>query len=76
MVLLDIRMPGMDGIAVLKKIRDLHPEMPVIMVTAEMDDATGRAAVESGATDYLTKPISLGQLNTHLTVHLFLESDE
>lgn len=76
MVLLDVRMPGMDGIEVLKKIKDLHPEMPVIMVTAVMDDATGKAAVESGATDYLTKPLSLEQLNTHLTVHLLLESDE
>ncbi|MDP6054280.1 MAG: response regulator [Candidatus Latescibacteria bacterium] len=76
LVLLDIWMPGMNGIEVLKKIKDLHPEMPVIMVTAEMDEEIGRSAVESGAADYLTKPITLGQLNTYLTVHLIMESDE
>ena len=76
MVLLDIRMPGMDGLEALKKIKEHDPDLSVIMVTAEDDDKIGRKAMESGALDYITKPFSFEQLETHLSVHLLLLSDQ
>ena len=75
MVLLDIRMPGMDGLELLKKIKEHSPDLSVIMVTAEDDDRVGRRAMENGALDYITKPFSFEQLETHLSVHLLLLSD-
>ena len=55
-VILDVKMPGMDGIATLKEIKKLFPMIEVIMLTGH---ATAESAVEglkSGATDYLMKP--------------------
>lgn len=76
LVLLDIRMPGMDGIEVLKAIKQRAPEVSVIMVTATNDDEIGLQTMALGASDYLMKPFSFAQLETHLTVHLLLHSDE
>ena len=63
-VLLDIKMPGIDGIEVLKRIKTFHPETKVIMVTAietrdKIDEAT-----RLGADNYITKPLSLEYLET------------
>lgn len=59
LVLLDIRMPGMDGNEVLEKIREkyLPTDLPVIMVTAETDSITELKSLGLGANDYVTKPI-------------------
>ena len=60
-VLLDIRMPGMDGLEVLRHIRKTHSalNLPVIMVTAENQTETTVEALQSGANDYLVKPIDV-----------------
>ena len=58
-VLLDINLPGMDGLAVLRHLRGLDPEVGVIMVSGIDDEATRQAALALGATDYLTKPMHL-----------------
>jgi class 3 adenylate cyclase len=60
-VLLDIMMPGMDGIEVLTRIRERHPlsELPIIMVTAKDSNEDLVGALQRGANDYLTKPINL-----------------
>ena len=61
-VILDVKMPGMDGIAVLKAIKAQHPLVEVIMLTGH---ATAESAVEglkSGATDYLVKPMDIDEL--------------
>lgn len=73
LVLLDINMPGMSGLETLKKLKDLNPNLLVIMVTGLDDEEVARVATEAGACDYITKPISLAQLETHLAVHLFME---
>jgi DNA-binding response OmpR family regulator len=67
-VLLDIIMPGMDGIEVLKEITKVDPTIGVIMVTGIRDDELGRRALELGAYDYLTKPIDFDYLQTVLKV--------
>ena len=56
MMLLDIKMPGMDGVEVLKKAMDLFPEMAVVMMTAYATVETAVEAMKTGAMDYLMKP--------------------
>lgn len=61
LVLLDIRMPEMDGIEVLKRLRKTHSalNLPIIMVTAEAVAEVTVEALQAGANDYLVKPINL-----------------
>src|SRR5512143_3282526 len=56
LVLLDIRMPGMDGITVLERMKALDDQIEVILVTAVMEVRSAVAAMKLGAFDYLTKP--------------------
>jgi DNA-binding NtrC family response regulator len=59
LILLDIKMPGMDGIEVLKKIKKMRKEIAVIMFTAFGTLETAREAMKLGAYDYVTKPVDL-----------------
>lgn len=61
-VLLDIQMPGMDGLQTLKKIKELHPKVKVIMVTAVETQEKIEEAMRLGADNYITKPLSLEYL--------------
>jgi DNA-binding NtrC family response regulator len=61
-VLLDIMMPGADGLAVLKQIRSIHPECQVIMLTGLNTARTAFAAKGTGAFDYVTKPFDVEEL--------------
>jgi DNA-binding NtrC family response regulator len=66
-VLLDVRMPGLDGLAVLKRIRAIDPSIPVIMVTgASYGETSG--ALKSGAFAYIAKPFELRYID-HLVKH-------
>ncbi|MBC8551129.1 MAG: response regulator [Candidatus Brocadiales bacterium] len=65
-ILLDIKMAGMDGIEVLRNIREFDKDVGVIMVTALNDEATGIAATRLGANDYITKPVDLEHLETSI----------
>ena len=69
-VLLDIRMPGMDGIETLKKIREIDKNIGIIMVTAVKENEVGRKCMELGAYDYIIKPFSIDYLETVLMVKL------
>lgn len=60
-LVLDVRLPGMDGLTALARIRRLAPDLPVVVVTAFGDLPTAVRAVEGGAFDYLTKPFDLQQ---------------
>ena len=66
----DINMPGMTGLEMLPKVKALHPEIPVIMITAYGDAETRRKAVEQGATDLLSKPIDFALLRSEIDNHL------
>ncbi|NWG04204.1 MAG: sigma-54-dependent Fis family transcriptional regulator [Syntrophaceae bacterium] len=59
LILLDIGLPGMSGIEALRKIRNLHPDVLVIMVTAYEDIGTVISAMKLGACDYIVKPIHM-----------------
>jgi two-component system nitrogen regulation response regulator GlnG len=56
-LLSDIRMPGMDGLALLKQIKQRHPMLPVIIMTAHSDLDAAVSAYQQGAFDYLPKPL-------------------
>ena len=63
LVLCDIRMPGMDGVMVLRKILEIDPAIKVIMLSAIQDEDVVREAFTQGAVDYLIKPCSLMKLD-------------
>src|SRR5207244_3346016 len=58
-VILDIRMPGMGGIEVLGKLKEIDPAIEVIMLTAHEAFDTAREALRLGACDYLSKPYAI-----------------
>ena len=60
-IILDVRLPGMDGLKALSRLRELSADAPVIVITAFGNLSTAVRAVENGAFDYLTKPFDLGQ---------------
>jgi len=77
-VLLDIVMPGADGLAVLKQMRSIHTECQVIMLTALNTARTAFTAKGTGAFDYVTKPFDVEELRLRVEhafekVHLFRE---
>ena len=71
-MLLDIRMPGMEGTEVLKRVREFDKDIGIIMVTAVKEEYVGKAALTSGADEYITKPIDFNYLETSLLVDLVM----
>jgi CheY-like chemotaxis protein len=70
LILSDINMPGMTGLEMLPKVREIRPDVPVIMITAYGDPETKRKAIESGATGLLTKPIDFTMLREEIDSRL------
>ena len=66
LVLLDIMLPGKDGLEVLAEIRMQQRELPVIMLTARGDPSTRAAALAAGANDYITKPFTFRELQSRV----------
>ena len=82
LILLDLRMPHLSGVQVLKQLERWRADLylPVLVLTADMSRASKRAALEAGASDYVTKPFEQTELllrirNLLETRHLFLEID-
>ncbi len=65
-VVLDIKMPGMDGHEALKHIRKHSPDLPVIMLTGHGDMESAQVALEEGAFDYLSKPCDIDILTAKI----------
>jgi len=61
-VILDVKMPGMDGIATLKAIKERYPLIEVIMLTGHATVESAVDGLKSGATDYLMKPTDIDEL--------------
>ncbi|HEX2364522.1 MAG TPA: response regulator [Bradyrhizobium sp.] len=70
LILSDINMPGMTGLEMLPKVKEMRPEVPVIMITAYGDADTRRKALESGAIGLLTKPIDFTLLREEIDQRL------
>ncbi len=66
LILLDIQMPKMDGLEVLRQVKAIDPTVSVIMVTGVNEEAIGRKAMELGAFDYIVKPLDLPYLERTL----------
>ncbi|PYX18381.1 MAG: hypothetical protein DMG87_14700 [Acidobacteria bacterium] len=65
-VLLDLMLPKLDGMQVLRRIRESGQHTPVLVLTARDDKESIVALLNAGADDYLTKPFDLGELLEHL----------
>lgn len=70
LVLLDVRLPGRSGLQLLAELKKVHPEMPVILVTAYGDVREAVEAMKIGAVDYLLKPVDLDELETAILDHV------
>jgi CheY-like chemotaxis protein len=65
-ILSDINMPGMDGLSLLREVKRLRPDLPVMMVTAYGDEERRRQAEQAGALQFLTKPVDFDLLKREL----------
>lgn len=61
--IVDLKLPGMDGIEVLRKLKEIDPDIVVIMITAYATIETAVSAIKDGAYDYLTKPFNLEEIS-------------
>lgn len=62
LILLDIMLPGMDGIETIKKIKSINPDLPIIMLSAQSSIEVAVSSLKLGAFDYFTKPIDQAKL--------------
>jgi DNA-binding response OmpR family regulator len=62
LIILDIGLPGVDGLQVCRHVRDLHPQLPILMLTARDGELEMVAGLDAGADDYVTKPFRLSVL--------------
>jgi CheY-like chemotaxis protein len=65
-ILSDINMPGMDGLSLLRHVKERWRDLPVIMVTAYGDDERRRQAREFGAAEFVSKPVDFDRLKQQL----------
>jgi two-component system alkaline phosphatase synthesis response regulator PhoP len=70
LILLDLRLPGGDGLSVLKQVRASKPTLPVIILTARGDEADRIAGLRLGADDYVVKPFSVKELMARIAAVL------
>jgi DNA-binding response OmpR family regulator len=70
LIVLDLLMPNLDGISVLRRILEVKPSQPVVVLSALGDPATKVRCLELGAEDYLAKPFSLEELVARVRVRL------
>ena len=75
-VLLDMSMPEMDGVETLKRIVSLHPNLPVIMVTANADIVVTSQLLALGASDYIPKPFDLEYLGQAVSIQVSASQDQ
>ena len=72
LVLLDLQMPRMDGLALLKQIREVEPRLPIVVISATRENKTSSEALRNGAVAYLPKPFD--PRHVEMLVTTFLDS--
>ena len=76
LVVLDVMLPGKGGLEVLEAIRAVRPHLPVIILSAKGEIEDRIAGLDTGATDYVTKPFSVPELLARIRAHLRTGSAE
>ncbi len=66
LALADLRMPGLDGIATTQRLKAIDPDIDVLIATAYVSDETRDACLQSGASDFISKPFTLNALQAFL----------
>lgn len=61
-VVLDVKMPGMDGLKVMREIKTMRPSMQVILLTGRGSETESEIGIKEGAFDYLVKPVNIEEL--------------
>lgn len=74
-VLLDMRMPGMDGMQALQSLKSSHPDTQVIILTGHATQESARDCLRLGAYDYLLKPSTLDEILMKIKESLPIQSD-
>jgi len=69
-ILLDLKMPGIDGLEVLKRMKEIDPGIQSLMITGRDDELSENQAHALGARDYLIKPIDLDELRTKIKKYI------
>jgi DNA-binding response OmpR family regulator len=62
LIILDVGLPGMDGLEVCRHVREVRPQVPILMLTARDGELETVAGLDAGADDYVTKPFRLSEL--------------
>lgn len=76
LIILDIMLPGMNGLEVCRELRQKKANIPVIMLTAKGEEVDKVVGLEIGADDYMTKPFSVRELLARIKAHLRREKRE
>ena len=66
LIVLDLKLPGMDGLEVCRRVRQTRDYIPILMLTSRSSETDRVVGLEGGADDYLTKPFSVGELLARL----------
>ena len=70
LILLDIKMPGMDGMEVLRQVRKFNKDVGIIMLTAIIDKDVADEAFRMGADDYISKPVQISFLESRIFIDI------
>jgi len=70
LVFLDLQMPGVSGMEVLSTIRELHPRLPVVVISGWADEELARESLQAGAYEFLAKPFDLQAIELRLVEKL------
>ena len=70
LLVLDIGLPGLDGLEVCRMVRDVRPSVPILFLTARDGELDAVNGLDAGADDYITKPFSLAELLARVRSHL------
>lgn len=69
LMILDIRMPRMDGLEVIRAVHEIRPKLPAIVVSGQMDAATVKKFMDAGVFDFVSKPFDIDYLETIVMTH-------
>ena len=75
-IVIDVKMPGMNGIEVMKKIRQKHPNTRVMLITGHGSIKDGEDGLAEGAVDYLQKPVKLEDLIKKIRLAVGISDEE